>query len=113
LPYERVEALAVRPSEDIGGLAREHHERGKLRGDPLVTKRFFSLLGIGADREADLASYLLFDGPFCRKLIEMGRADAHARRDDLTRFFGAVGDDGERPHDASADRSSISMPVGE
>ena len=37
--------------------------------------------------EADLASYLLFDGPFCRRLIEMGRADAQARRDELLAFF--------------------------
>ncbi len=108
LPYERIEALAVRPSEDIGGLAREHLERGKLRGDPMVTKRFFSILGIGADREADLASYLLFDGPFCRKLIEMGRADAHARRDDLMRFFGAVDDDGKKTDDEPTERFTLS-----
>ncbi len=38
--------------------------------------------------EADLASYLLFDGAFCRQLIEMGRADAQARRDELLAFFG-------------------------
>jgi len=77
----------VRPSEDIGRLADEHLKRGRLQGDPLITKRLFSLLDLGIDGEADLASYLLFDGPFCRKLIEMGRADAQARRDELMEFF--------------------------
>jgi len=85
--YRYVNCLRVRPSEDIGRLADEHLKRGRLRGDPIVTRRLFSLLDLGVAKEADLASYLLFDGPFCRQLIEMGRADAQARRDDLLAFF--------------------------
>jgi NTE family protein len=85
--YRFVNCMRVRPSEDIGRLANEHLKRGALRGDPIVTKRLFSLLDLGVENEADLASYLLFDGPFCRRLIEMGRADAHARRDELLEFF--------------------------
>ena len=49
----------------------------------MLTRRLFNLLDLGVDGEADLASYLLFDGPFCRRLIEMGRSDAQARRDEL------------------------------
>ncbi len=86
-PYRHVQCVRVRPSEDIGRLADEHLKRGRLQGDPIITKRLFSLLDLGIDGEADLASYLLFDGPFCRKLIEMGRADAQARRDELMEFF--------------------------
>jgi NTE family protein len=85
--YRHVQCVRVRPSEDIGRLADDHLKRGRLQGDPLITKRLFSLLDLGIDGEADLASYLLFDGPFCRKLIEMGRADAQARRDELMEFF--------------------------
>ena len=113
-PYRYVNCLAIRPSEDIGRLANEHLKRGRLRGDPILTKRLFTLLDLGVDREADLASYLLFDGPFCRQLIEMGRADAHARRDDLMRFFGDAGEDGsadEGPEE-SWDRNSGSFPMG-
>jgi len=87
IEYRHVQCMRVRPSEDIGRLADEHLKRGRLQGNPLVTKRIFSLLDLGIDGEADLASYLLFDGPFCRKLIEMGRADAQARRDELMDFF--------------------------
>jgi NTE family protein len=85
--YRFVQCMRVRPSEDIGRLANDHLKRGRLRGDPVLTKRLFNLLDLGVESEADLASYLLFDGPFCRRLIEMGRADAQARRDELVEFF--------------------------
>jgi NTE family protein len=92
-PYRYVSCLTVRPSVDIGRLASEHVRRGKFRGDPLLAGRFFSLLDIGISTEADLASYLMFDGAFCRQLIEMGRSDAQARRDELLAFFGDAEDD--------------------
>jgi NTE family protein len=88
--YRFVKALRVRPSEDIGQLANSHIRRNGLRGDPILTRRLFNLLDLGVEGEADLASYLLFDGPFCRRLIELGRADAQARRDELIDFFREV-----------------------
>jgi NTE family protein len=76
-------------------------KRGRLRGDPILTRRLFSVLDLGVEDEADLASYLLFDGPFCRRLIEMGRADAQARRDDLVEFFRDDGTGAPLPPDSS------------
>jgi len=38
--------------------------------------------------EADLASYLLFDGSFAKRLIGLGRADAEARRGEIAEFTG-------------------------
>jgi NTE family protein len=35
----------------------------------------------------------MFDGGFCRRLIELGRADAKARRDELLEFFGDAAED--------------------
>jgi NTE family protein len=114
--YQHVTSITVRPSEDIGRLASEHVRKGRYRGDPFVTKRLFSLLDFGVGNEADLASYLLFDGTFCRQLIEMGRADAAARKDELLAFFGDRGEDGngEQPKEASGtwDRASIGIPLG-
>ncbi len=115
--YKYVNCLTVRPSEDIGHLASEHVRRGRFKGDPLVTKRVLNLLDLGAGNEADLASYLLFDGQFCRQLIEMGRADAKARRDDLLAFFGDAADDeggGSELDDSSGswDRRSVPIPFG-
>ena len=39
---------------------------------------------------SDLASYLLFDGGFTTKLIDLGHQDAVARADEIRKFF-AVG----------------------
>jgi NTE family protein len=94
--YRYVNCLTLRPSEDIGRLASEHVRRGRFRGDPILTKHMLTILDVGVGTEADLASYLLFDGTFCRQLIEMGRADAKARRDDLMAFFGDASEDGGR-----------------
>jgi NTE family protein len=107
--YRRVHSLRVRPSVDIGHLASEHVRRGRFRGDPFVTKRLLTLLDLGGGSEADLASYLLFDGAFCRQLIEMGRSDAKARRDELMEFFGDPSEDGGE--DESRDSISGEGPL--
>ncbi|MDP9149539.1 MAG: patatin-like phospholipase family protein [Myxococcota bacterium] len=113
--YRFVNCLRVRPSEDIGRLANDHLRRGRLRGDPILTKHLFKLIDLGAESEADLASYLLFDGPFCRRLIELGRADAQARRNELLDFFREVqdqdGGENEDPLDESGrfDRDSVTL----
>jgi NTE family protein len=101
--YRNINCLTVRPSEDIGRLAAEHVRRGRFRGDAFLTKRLLMLLDFGRGDEADLASYLLFDGGFARELIEMGRADAKARRDELLAFFGDPSDD-ERKDDPERGR---------
>jgi len=115
-PYRYVEAFEIRPSEDLGKLASDHVRRGKFIGNPFFTKRLFDLLDIGVGAEADLASYLLFDGLFCRQLIEMGRADAHARRDEILAFFGEPGDDGDgddADEDSGVwDKPSLTLPIG-
>jgi NTE family protein len=84
--YKRIHTLVVRPSEDIGRIAADHVRRGRISG-PLLTRKLLAMLESGVSDEADLASYLLFDGAFCRRLIELGRADAHARRHELAAFF--------------------------
>jgi NTE family protein len=113
--YRNVRCLALHPSEDIGRLASEHVQKGRFRGDPIVTKRLLTMLDLGGGTEADLASYLLFDGTFCRQLIEMGRADAKARRDELLSFFGDAADDGGRDEGDDSGRwekRSATIPIG-
>jgi NTE family protein len=84
--YRPIETLVIRPTEDIGRIAADHVRTRKVSG-PIVTRALLSMLESGVSDEADLASYLLFDGAFCRRLIDLGRADAHARREQLARFF--------------------------
>ena len=114
--YRYVTNLTVRPSEDIGRLASDHVRKGHFRGDPMLTKRLFNMLDYGVGNEADLASYLLFDGVFCKQLIEMGRSDAKARRDELLEFFGDKENDGgsllDAEEQASGSWDGRSFPVG-
>lgn len=87
-PYRKVETLVIRPSQDIGYLAAKHLSRGRVDAS-FVARRALALLDSGPGDESDLASYLLFDGAFARKLIELGRADAEAQRDRLKAFLEA------------------------
>ena len=47
-----------------------------------------------AAREADLLSYLLFDGRFASQLIDLGRADARAQHEELCALFDSLGTSG-------------------
>jgi NTE family protein len=82
-----LEVVYVRASRDIGELAADYVR------SPLFAKRVRGVLGrtfrriADGEREADLLSYVLFDGEFCGQLIEMGRHDARARHDELVALF--------------------------
>lgn len=82
-------SLLVRASVDIGRIASEY----------VLSPAFSARVSGGAARllrriaerdsadPSDLLSYLLFDGEFAGRLIEVGRADARARHEELCRFF--------------------------
>jgi NTE family protein len=82
-----LDVVYVRASQDIGVLAAEYAR------SPEFAKRVPGLWGRAMRRvaegesEADLLSYVLFDGEFAGRLIEIGRADARARHDALVTFF--------------------------
>ncbi|AKT41549.1 patatin-like phospholipase family protein [Chondromyces crocatus] len=111
MPYRRVQSLVIRPSIDLGRLAAAHIRSSKLRHGPMVTRQLLSLMDVGEDTEADLASYLLFDGPFTQKLIALGRADAEARKSELLTFFGSAHEDVD-PLPSEREEWSIPPPVG-
>ncbi len=110
LPYRRVKSMVVRPSQDIGRLAASHLRSGAVRGHTL-TKRLLQLVDIGEASESDLASYLLFDGAFTQKLIDLGRADAEARRHEIAEFFGSAAED-SAPRSSESGEWSVPPPVG-
>jgi len=56
-------------------------------------RRLLTLVDVGEGTEADLASYLLFDGAIARRLIDLGRADAEARKHEIAEFFGHAAED--------------------
>jgi NTE family protein len=87
-PVRPLQALHIRPSEDVGAIASTfmHEGRIKLRGR--MARRLFRRLSRGeANRESDFLSYLLFDGGFAEALLELGYRDAEAREDELLDLF--------------------------
>jgi NTE family protein len=80
-------SLVLRPSIDIGQVASEYLASNRVRFGKSLGRAFISMLDVGAGADADLASYLLFDGGFAQTLIEMGRRDAHAKRAEIEAFL--------------------------
>jgi len=106
--YRRIETLAIRPTEDIGRIAADHVRRRRVPGS--IPQRFLSLLDVGEGGESDLASYLLFDGSFAARLIDLGRADAAARHRELLAFFGTAADDAREDSDEAPDHAGSILP---
>ncbi len=87
-PLRRIQAVHVRPSEDIGMLAAEFVRAGRMRVSGMLARRLIQRLAAGeAAHESDLLSYLLFDGDFAAELIDLGRRDAAAKEDELVALF--------------------------
>ena len=84
-PFRWIDVLWLSPTLEFGELAAElaEHIPGVVR---------YLMRGLGPDEATtELASYLLFDGAFCRRLIEVGRADVAARRDEIREFLAGRG----------------------
>jgi NTE family protein len=79
--------VLVRASQDIGYLSADYVR------EPLFVQRNRGVLGRLMRRmaegaaPADLLSYLLFDGEYARRLIELGRNDAQRQHEELCAFF--------------------------
>ncbi len=97
-PIRRVRDLVIRPSQDLGVIAREYAQSRihKLRPGTLAA-RLLRLAAADAngdgDGAADFASYLLFDREYAAALMDLGYDDARKQRDALVEFFKAPVDE--------------------
>lgn len=82
-------SLLIKASENIGRMAAEYVRSPAFgrRATGLVSRLVKRLAEGEYDDEADLLSYLMFDGEFAEQLIDLGRRDAKAAHDAIIRFF--------------------------
>ncbi|MBM4292243.1 MAG: patatin [Deltaproteobacteria bacterium] len=86
--YRHVPYLALRPSRDLGELAARYLRAHTVQTrQPLLRRLIMTLARLESRDEADLCSYLLFDGGYCEQLLNLGMEDAQAKREELMRFF--------------------------
>jgi NTE family protein len=89
LGFRIVTDCFIRPTRDIGAIAGQHVRR--VRRHParswIGALAFRALTRGSPDEEADLMSYLLFDGEYAEQLMELGMADARAQEETLLSFF--------------------------
>ena len=83
-----IQAILIRASQNISAMATEFVRTPAFssRASGMVAAVLRRMAGEG-DTESDLLSYLLFDGEFARQLMDLGRADARARHEELCAFF--------------------------
>jgi NTE family protein len=86
--YETVEAILIRPSQDVGALAASAWRTADI---PLSAPARVLLGAVAATERADAAdllSFLLFDRAFTAELERLGHADALADEERIARLFG-------------------------
>ncbi len=88
-PFKRIRDVVIRPSQDLGVVAGQVLESmdASRRSSPLLRLAVRSASQAPQSAEADLLSYLLFDGEFLAPLAELGFADAHRSEEQLCEFF--------------------------
>jgi NTE family protein len=80
--------LVIAPSQRLDDIAARH-----LHSLPVPVRALLRSVGVQSDLGqaqggAALASYLLFEAPYTRELIDLGAADTLVRRDEVISFFG-------------------------
>ena len=73
----------LRPSCDLGKLAAEY-EKYLPRNLRLIMRA----LGANETESPDIASMIMFEPHYTKRLIELGEHDVELRIDELRRFFG-------------------------
>jgi NTE family protein len=82
-----IDVLVIAPSKRLDDIAAKH--LGSLPLSIRTLLRGVGVSGRGDDaRGAALASYLLFEAPYTRELMALGRSDTFQRREEVMAFFG-------------------------
>ncbi len=83
LAMRHIQALLLQPEQDPSEVALAHQ-----RAVPGALRSLLRVLGARGARGGKLLSFLLFESPFTRSLIEAGERDANRRRAEISAFLG-------------------------
>ncbi|HET6283074.1 MAG TPA: patatin-like phospholipase family protein [Polyangia bacterium] len=88
-PYRIVEEFMIRPSADLGEIAGRIARTGRFKGSGGGTgiQLLRRLATARGGDEADLLSYILFDGHYAAEVSRLGYEDARAQHDELAKFL--------------------------
>ncbi|MFZ6754467.1 patatin-like phospholipase family protein [Undibacterium sp. Dicai25W] len=86
-PLRPLDLLVIAPSERLDDIANRH-----THSLPLPVRTMLGGIGATEARGSALASYLLFESSYTRELIELGRKDTQARKQDVLNFFASPPD---------------------
>jgi NTE family protein len=82
LKLRPVDVLVMHPSQPIERIAARH-----VQDFPPAVRFLLRAVGAMNRNGSNLASYLLFEAPFCKALMNLGYADTMARRDEMLAFL--------------------------
>ncbi|MDX5406429.1 MAG: patatin-like phospholipase family protein [Chromatiaceae bacterium] len=77
-----INSLMINPSQNFGQLASEH-----FLSLPLAVRTMLRITGIRQHSDSSLASYLLFEQEYTRRLVQLGFDDANAQMDTIMTFL--------------------------
>jgi NTE family protein len=82
--HRPIDVLVIQPSVDPASIARKHMDRM-----PRSIRTLLGAIGALEARGGLLLSYLLFDSGYTKELMQLGQADARARKDEIMKFMRA------------------------
>jgi NTE family protein len=88
-PYRTIGEYMIRPSADLGEVAAQIARTGRFKGSgggPGIQLLRRLATARGAD-EADLLSYILFDGLYAAEVARLGYEDGRLHHDELVKFL--------------------------
>ena len=81
-PLRQIDTLLISPTRDLAAIAEPLYDLF-----PASIRYLLAVLGARRGSGRRLMSYLLFERPYCRALIELGYADAMAREAQIREFL--------------------------
>ncbi|MFQ6371244.1 patatin-like phospholipase family protein [Shewanella sp. YIC-542] len=82
LNLRHIEALVIKPSEDLSEIAKRYYTEM-----PYAIRRLLALMGISRQSDTSIVSYLLFEKAYTGALIDLGYQDAMAQLPRIKTFL--------------------------